>query len=56
MSLLKNLFIEEDGQDMIEYGLVISLVVIGGIASYRAFQGQIGSALNTLGAAIAVAL
>ncbi len=27
MSLLKNLFAEEDGQDMVEYGLVIALVV-----------------------------
>jgi Flp pilus assembly pilin Flp len=56
MTLLRGLFAEEDGQDMIEYGLVISLVVIGGIASYQAFQNQIGAALNTLGAAITNAL
>ena len=56
MSLLRSLLSEEHGQDMIEYGLVISLVVIGGIASYQAFQGQIGNALNTLGAAITNAL
>ena len=56
MSLLKKFFIEEDGQDMIEYGLVISLVVIGSIVAYKNFQGQIATALNTLGAAITNAL
>jgi Flp pilus assembly pilin Flp len=43
---------EEDGQDMIEYGLVISLVVVGGAAAYVAFQGEISNALNTLGSSI----
>ena len=52
MKFLKNFFAEEDGQDMVEYGLVISLVVIGGIAGYKAFQGQITNALNTLGSNI----
>jgi len=56
MSFLKNFFIEEDGQDMVEYGLVISLVVIAGAAGYTAFQGQINTALNTLGTAITTAL
>jgi len=49
MSLIKKFFRDEDGQDMIEYGLVISLVVIGGVGGYTAFQGQINNALNTLG-------
>jgi Flp pilus assembly pilin Flp len=56
MSLLKRFFTEEDGQDMVEYGLVISLVVIGGVAGYTAFSNQIGAALNTLGGAINTAL
>jgi len=44
---------EEHGQDMIEYGLILSLVVVGGAAAYVAFQGKISSALNTLGSSIA---
>jgi len=56
MPLLNRFWAEEDGQDMIEYGLVISLVVIGGIISYQAFQGTISNALNTLGASITNAL
>jgi len=52
MKFLKNFFAEEDGQDMVEYGLVISLVVIGGIAGYKAFQVQITGALTNLGNSI----
>ena len=53
MSSLRRFINEADGQDMIEYGLVLSLVVVGGVAGYVAFQGQITNALNTLGSSIA---
>jgi Flp pilus assembly pilin Flp len=52
MSSRRRFLEEEDGQDMIEYGLVISLVVVGGAAAYVAFQGKINNALNTLGSSI----
>ena len=53
MSFLKNLFVEEDGQDMVEYGLVIALVVMGAVVALGTFNGKITGALNTLGTAIA---
>jgi len=56
MSFLKNFFVEEEGQDMVEYGLVIALVVIGAAAGYTAFQVQITGALTTLGTAIGAKL
>jgi len=56
MTLLKNFFIEEDGQDMIEYGLVISLVVIGGIASYQVLGGTITNVLNNVTTSLTKAL
>jgi Flp pilus assembly pilin Flp len=56
MSFLKNFFVEEDGQDMVEYGLVISLVVIGGAIGYSTFSNQIGNALSTLGTKINTSL
>ncbi len=56
MSFLKNFFVEEDGQDMVEYGLVLALVVIGAAAGYTAFKTQITGALTTLGTAIAANL
>lgn len=48
MRLLKRFMLDEDGQDMVEYGLVISLVVIGGVVAYQAFSNQIGGSLNTV--------
>ena len=53
MSLLKQFFIEEEGQDMIEYGLVVSLIVIGGVVAYKAFSNQINTGINTVAGAVA---
>jgi Flp pilus assembly pilin Flp len=56
MTILKNFFAEEDGQDMVEYGLVISLVVIGAVGALGAFNTTFGTALGTVGTAITNAL
>jgi Flp pilus assembly pilin Flp len=56
MTFLKRFLCEEDGQDMVEYGLVISLVVIGGAIGYSTFSNQIGNALSTLGTTINTSL
>jgi pilus assembly protein Flp/PilA len=56
MSFLKKLFIEEDGQDMVEYGLVIALVVIAAAAALTAFKGNISAGLSTLGASVSASL
>jgi len=53
MHLLKRILAEEDGQDMVEYGLVISLVVIAGAVAYQSFAGQINTGLATVGGEIA---
>jgi Flp pilus assembly pilin Flp len=56
MSFLKNFFVEEDGQDMVEYGLVIALVVAGGAGIYTAFSTQLTTAFTTLGGKVNSAL
>lgn len=56
MSFLKNFFAEEDGQDMVEYGLVIALVVAGGAGIYAAFSTQLSTAFTDLGNAVTNAL
>jgi pilus assembly protein Flp/PilA len=56
MSLLKNLLIEEDGQDMVEYGLVVAAVVVAGVAAFAGFSGQLSAAFTTLETAITNAL
>ena len=49
MSFLKKLFIEEDGQDMVEYGLVTALVVLGAIAVLTAFGTDITGGFTAMG-------
>lgn len=52
MSFIKKLFVEEDGQDMVEYGLVIALVVLGSAALLTAFSGSISTGFSTLGSSV----
>ncbi len=56
MSFLKNFFVEEDGQDMVEYGLVVSLIVAGGITALGFYTGALSTALTSVGTAIKAAL
>jgi Flp pilus assembly pilin Flp len=56
MNILKNFFIQEDGQDMVEYGLVISLVVIGAVGAYSVFSNQVNNGIANVGNSIANAL
>ena len=53
MVLLRTFINEDDGQDMVEYGLVMSLIVIGGVTAYSAFSGKINSGINAVAAAVA---
>jgi Flp pilus assembly pilin Flp len=56
MSLLKNLLIEEDGQDMVEYGLVLAAVVAAGVLVFANFSTSIVNGYQTIETAIANAL
>jgi Flp pilus assembly pilin Flp len=47
MHLLKRLLADEDGQDMVEYGLVISLVVVGSVVIYQTLGTAIVAGLTT---------
>jgi Flp pilus assembly pilin Flp len=56
MSFLKNLLIEEDGQDMVEYGLVVAAVVVAGVAAFAGYSTKLSAAFVTLETAITNAL
>ena len=56
MSFLKNFFVEEDGQDMVEYGLVVAALVIGGVAIFTGYTGKLTSAMTALGTSVGNAL
>jgi Flp pilus assembly pilin Flp len=55
MSFLKNLFTEEDGQDMVEYGLVIAAVVLAVAGLMSGFMGGLTAAFTKLSAAVTAA-
>jgi pilus assembly protein Flp/PilA len=52
MSFLKNFFVEEDGQDMVEYGLVIALVVLAAVGLLTSFNGKISTAFGHIGSGV----
>ncbi len=56
MTFLKNFFVEEDGQDMVEYGLVISLVVAAAAGIIAVYTGALTTAFGQLKTAVLAAL
>jgi Flp pilus assembly pilin Flp len=47
MQFLKKFLIEEEGQDLVEYGLVLALVVVGAATAYSAFGTAITASITT---------
>jgi len=47
--LLKNLVVEESGQDLIEYALVAALVGLGAVAAMKGLSNSIGNTFNGIG-------
>ena len=43
---------KDDGQDLIEYALVVALVALGAIAGMQALAGDINNAFNAVGATL----
>lgn len=41
--MLRRLIDECEGQDMVEYGLLVALVVLGAVATLQSFQGVISN-------------
>lgn len=57
MEMVKRMFVEEEGQGMVEYGLIIGLIailLIGGLTAMRGglenIFGDIGTTLNNTNA------
>jgi len=47
--LMKQLFHDESGQDLIEYALVATVIALGAVAAMSSLAGAIGNGLNTVG-------
>ena len=55
MSLLKNFIRDEQGQDVVEYALLVALMAIGAIVVYTAFGTNIKTSLQASGAKVVAA-
>ena len=54
--MLENLVSHEEGQDMIEYALVLAIVALGSIASLRTVASSIGTEFSIIEVAFASAI
>jgi pilus assembly protein Flp/PilA len=54
--LLKNLMVEESGQDLIEYALVAALVGLGAVAAMRTLSTSIQGAFTSVGTTLTSAV
>lgn len=54
--VMQTLVASEEGQDLVEYALVIALIAFGAITGMGALSSQINTAFNTLSSKIASAL
>jgi len=52
MSFFKNFIAEENGQDMVEYGLVVGLIVLAAVGALTAYSGVISTAFGVQGGRI----
>ena len=52
LSRFANLFLREEGQDLMEYVLVITLVALGATAGIGTLASQIGIAFSGLGSSL----
>lgn len=46
---LKNLFLNEDGQDLVEYALVVALIALAATAGMNTLASDISNAFTTVG-------
>jgi pilus assembly protein Flp/PilA len=49
MKLLKRLWKEEEGQDLVEYGLLVVLIALGAIAGMRTLATDINTVFGSAG-------
>jgi pilus assembly protein Flp/PilA len=53
---LKALLSNEEGQDLIEYALVVALIAFGAVASMKILSGDINNAFSEIGSLLTSSL
>lgn len=49
---VKNFVLREEGQDLVEYALVVALIAVGATAGMQSLAGSINSAFVSVGASV----
>jgi pilus assembly protein Flp/PilA len=49
---LKNLFLNEEGQDLVEYALVVALIALAATAGMNALASDISGAFTSIGSTL----
>jgi pilus assembly protein Flp/PilA len=55
-SRMQSLLSREEGQDLVEYALVVALIALGAVAAMQALSGDILSIFTTIGTTLSGAV
>ena len=55
-STLRSLFAREEGQDLVEYALVVALIAFGAVTAMQSLSSEINTAFNTISQELGTAL
>ena len=53
--MIKRLFVNEEGQGLVEYGLILGLIAIVAIAALSAMGGSVGEIFETISGTVGTA-
>jgi len=53
MQNLKDLLAQEEGQDLVEYALIVALISLAAVTGMKALAGNISTAFTTVGTTLA---
>ena len=53
---MQNMVASEEGQDLVEYALVVALIAFGAIAGMNALSGELNAAFNTISSKVSTSL
>ena len=53
---IQNLLSREEGQDLIEYALLVALISLGAVAGMGRLAGDINNAFNTVGSTLSASI
>jgi len=55
-NLIKRLWQDEEGQDLVEYALVVALIAFGAVAAMKGLSTEINTAFNVISSDLATSL